>query len=119
MLGRKGTPGKYFATRRSAGPIIFASSGGGTAIGRRRPTIVTVTLGSAIARMSAALVVSASSPGTIRQLIVALARCGKALGACPPSNIVATQVVRNIELKVRSVETMASALLSLGSLESR
>src|SRR5947207_11913842 len=35
-----------------------------------------------------------SSPGRRRQLTVALAVCGSALSACPPSSFVATHVVR-------------------------
>ena len=34
-------------------------------------------------------------PGKMRQLMLALARCGKALSAWPPSSMVATQVVRS------------------------
>ena len=36
-------------------------------------------------------------PGKIRQFTLAVARWGNALLACPPSNRVATQVVRMIE----------------------
>ncbi|SKV58665.1 Uncharacterised protein [Mycobacteroides abscessus subsp. abscessus] len=37
-------------------------------------------------------------PGSIRQFTLAVARCGNALLACPPSIFVGTQVVRNIAL---------------------
>ena len=36
--------------------------------------------------------------GAMRQFTLASASCGSALGACPPLSMVATQVVRSIEL---------------------
>src|SRR5215469_687386 len=94
--GIKGTPGKYFATRFSAGPIILGSSGGGKAIGRTGGTAETLTQGSSIAATRAAFVSCTVSPGKIRQLTLAEARCGNALLAWPPSSRVATQVVRSM-----------------------
>jgi hypothetical protein len=49
MVETSGTPGKYFAISVSAGPMILASSGGGTARGRTGGTKVTFTPESAIA----------------------------------------------------------------------
>src|SRR5438034_1070258 len=94
--GTRGTPGKYLATSFSAGPRIFGSSGGGTATGRTGGTGVTLTPGSEMAATRAACVPATVSPGKIRQLTLAVARCGRALFACPASNSVATQVVRNV-----------------------
>ena len=50
--------------------------------------------GSATTRLSVASTSSGGSPGKIRQFTVARARCGNAFSACPPSSMVATQVVR-------------------------
>src|SRR5271167_3691877 len=96
MVGTKGTPGKYLATSASAGPKILGSSGGATATGRTGGTKVTLTPGSPITATKAARVSSTVSPGNIRQLTLAAARCGNALLAWPPSNSVATQVVRSM-----------------------
>src|SRR5690349_13197192 len=49
---------------------------------------------SLMTRVSVFSTAEASSPGSIRQLTVALAVCGSAFGAWPPSSIVATHVVR-------------------------
>src|SRR5882757_236233 len=92
MVGTSGTPGKYFATNLSAGPTIFGSSGGGMATGRIGGTGVTLTPGSPMTFTSVAWTASTVSPGNIRQFTFALARCGSALLAWPPSNRVATQV---------------------------
>src|SRR5258708_17661526 len=84
MEGINGTPGKYFATSFSAGPMILGSSGGGTAMGRIGCTGVTLTPASPIAATRAALVLSTLSPGEIRQLNFAPARRGKAVFAWAP-----------------------------------
>src|ERR1700689_4533842 len=96
MVGTTGTPGKYLADSFSAGPVILGSSGGGTASGRPGGNIVTVTPASPITVSRVALVPSTVSPGKIRQLTFAAARCGSALVAWPPSSKVATQVVRSM-----------------------
>src|SRR4029079_16789067 len=57
---------------------------------------VTDTCGSATTRVSAFCTSSTDSPGSTRQLTVARADCGNALTAWPPSNIVATHVVRSV-----------------------
>jgi dipeptidyl aminopeptidase/acylaminoacyl peptidase len=66
-------------TSFSAGPMILGSSGGGTAIGRTGGTTVTLTPGSPIAAIEGASVPSTVSPGKMRQLMFARARCGSAL----------------------------------------
>ena len=53
-----------------------------------------MTLGSAITRSRVARICSGASPGKMRQLTLARAVCGRALGAWPPESMVATQVVR-------------------------
>src|SRR5690242_783450 len=95
MDGTKGTPGKYFFSTASAGPITLGSSVGGLASGRIGGTGVMVILESPMTLAKAARVPSTVSPGKMRQLILAPARWGSALLAWPPSNRVATQVVRN------------------------
>ena len=100
----------------SAGPITFADSGGGGGVGEISPDRVTFTPGSAITRSSSARTSVAETPGKMRQLMFAPARCGKALGACPPSSRVATQVVRSMECQLGSRDTMASAAALVGSL---
>src|ERR1700759_828784 len=84
--GINGTPGKYFSTSFSAGPKMAGSSGGGTAIGRIGATGVILTPGSAIAATRAACVPSTDSPGKMRQLTFAVARCGNALLARRQTN---------------------------------
>src|SRR5579871_2406332 len=59
---------------------------------------VNATAVSATTERSVCSIVDASTPGMMRQLIVAVARCGRALRAWPPSSIVATQVVRSCAL---------------------
>src|SRR4051812_29656831 len=107
--GITGEPGKYLAASFSAGPMILGSSAGGWATGRIGRSGVIVTLGSPIGAVSAAWVSAPVRPGNIRQLIVAAALWGSALLAWPPSSKVATQVVRSIEWKLRSVSTIAAA----------
>src|SRR5271155_4083857 len=85
ICGMNGTPGKYFATSSSAGPIILGSSGGGKATGRIGGTIVNLTPGSPIAATSAACVPSTVSPGKIRQFTLAAARCGDGIIKWAPS----------------------------------
>jgi len=50
----------------------------------------------------------------MRQLMFASASWGSALVACPPESIVATHVVRSIELYRSSAATTSAALLSFG-----
>ena len=50
----------------------------------------------------------------MRQLMFASANCGRALVAWPPESMVATQVVRSMELYFGSAATTAAAVLSAG-----
>ena len=61
-------------------------------------TAVIETASSAITLFKAPRTFSVESPGSRRQFTLAAASCGSALRACPPSSIVATQVVRNCAL---------------------
>src|SRR6185437_3458842 len=94
MPGTTSTPGKRwwmvaataFITSGRRGEAGLSTGGGGfTSI---------FTEGSAIALASVACTAATCTPGKIRQLMFAVARCGNAFNACPPSSIVATQVVR-------------------------
>src|SRR5688572_25480707 len=96
ISGSIGRPGKYFAATALAGPTIFGSSVGGIAVGRTGWLIVTFTLGPA-SSFSLAKVASTVSPGKMRQLMLAVARCGSAFSAWPALTSVATQVVRRVE----------------------
>src|SRR5438270_2273191 len=60
-------------------------------------------------RRSVASTSSGVSPGRMRQLTVAVARCGSAFSACPPAIIVGTQVVRKSALKRADSESLAIA----------
>src|SRR3546814_13031859 len=55
----------------------------------------------------------------MRQLTLAVARWGRALGACPASTIVATQVVRTWPMNSGRVEMRSAAAVSAGSLAKR
>src|SRR5580698_2411955 len=95
-IGTTGTPGQNFAESFSKGPITAGVSGGGGELGPRVSSVVTFTAGSAASSSSFCRTDSGSTPGKMRQLMLARARCGRAFVACPASNMVATQVVRNV-----------------------
>src|ERR1700730_1945320 len=116
-MGSTGTPGKNSAASFFIGANTCAVSGGGGELGPRVSNVETTTFGSATNCSSLLRTVSASTPGQMRQLILALARCGSALVACPASSMVATQVVRSVALQLGSLaETSAMAAASFGSL---
>src|ERR1700733_11370216 len=89
--GSTGTPGQNAAVNFWIGPIISGVSGGGEAVGPRVSGEEIFTAGSATNSSSLARTVSVLTPGKIRQLIFARARCGSALVAWPASSMVATQ----------------------------
>src|SRR5258708_40248380 len=60
---------------------------------------LTVTFSSATTPFKVFSTKSGESSGMTRQFTVAAASCGNAFDACPPSSIVATQVVRSIEFQ--------------------
>src|SRR6202043_3356687 len=91
-------------------------SGGGGDVGPRVSSVVTLTAGSATNSSSFARTDSVLTPGKMRQLTIARARCGSALVAWPASSIVATQVVRSVAFQLGSLlETSASAGASVGT----
>jgi hypothetical protein len=76
-------------------------NGGGGELGPRSSSDVTCTASSATSSSSFLRTVSISTPGKIRQLMLARARCGSAFVAWPASSIVAIHVVRNIAFPPR------------------
>src|SRR5471030_384266 len=89
--------------------------GGGGELPPRISSVSTLTAGSAMARSSARRTVSCVTPGKMRQLMLARARCGRALVAWPASSMVATQVVRSIAAQPASrLDTSATAAASCG-----
>src|SRR5688572_11554286 len=96
ITGMTGTPGQYLAASgsmrdRTAG----AGADAGLAIGGS--STLTRTLSPASFRITVSTS-APGTPGTIRQLITALARCGRALFAWPASTLVATHVVLSCAL---------------------
>src|SRR5471032_2574713 len=95
--GTTGVPGQNSAVSFSIGPTTSERSGeGGLAAGTL--TRVTVMAGLPRALTMDCWTSSNDSPGSTRQFTVAVAVCGSAFVACPPSRRVATQVVRMMEL---------------------
>src|SRR5208337_1653386 len=104
--GTTGSPGHIAASVRFNVSFNSGKRGdGGTAtMGMSFPsevfsgTKVILSLGSATTRSNVLRTSSGSSPGNTRQLTLARAVCGRALGAWPPDSMVATQVVWRSEL---------------------
>ena len=114
-MGSTGTPGQNSAVSFSMGAMTSGVSGGGDAVGPRVSGEEILTIGSATNSSSLARTVSVVTPGKMRQLIFARARCGSAFVACPASSMVATQVVRSVAFQLGSLaETSASARVSPG-----
>src|SRR5580700_974628 len=115
-MGTTGTPGQNCAVSLSIGFRRAGVRGGGGEEGPRVSRVVTLTSGSAITRSRSARTDSAETPGKMRQLMLARARCGSALVAWPASSIVATQVVRSVAFQLGSLlETSAIDFASVGS----
>src|SRR5437773_10066027 len=112
--GTTGTPGHICELTASTGPTISRVSGGG---GEGVGSCVGVILILSFARTRARVFCTSAtgSPGRMRQFTVARARCGRALVACPASSIVATQVVRKVELLSAVADSRAIASGSGGS----
>ena len=97
MTGTTGMPGNCSATSCSIGPMIEAVSGdGGLGVG----VLVarSVMRSSGARRRRVASTSEAGSPGRMRQLTVSRADWGSAFSAWPAAIMVATQVVRSLEL---------------------
>src|SRR4029450_3843859 len=80
-IGTTGTPGHIWAETFSIGPRTLGVSGGGPTTASLRPSAGddTETAGSAASLISVWRTSSRGTPGKIRQLISAVARCGRAL----------------------------------------
>src|SRR6201997_2989320 len=93
MPGNTGTPVRDAAIALS----IAATRSGGRAeaavAAEPAVTSANVISGSAASRSSSAMISDRGWPGKIRQLMLALARCGRAFRAWPPWIMVTTQVV--------------------------
>ena len=72
----------------------------------------TDTPASSMTRMSSALMAAGSCPGKMRQLTLAVARWGRAFGACPPLICVATQLVCRMALAEGSLRNRSAAAAS-------
>src|SRR4051812_36809111 len=90
ITGTTTTPGHIASVIDSIGRISSGNSGEG-ALGFASSMNDTATLGSATTSASFSLTAAGDSPGRIRQFTVAVAVCGSALLAWPPSTRVATQ----------------------------
>src|ERR1700684_1628890 len=113
--GSTGTPGQNSAVSFSIGDMTAGVNGGGEAVGPRVSAEEILTAGSAANSSSFARTASAVTPGKMRQLTLARARCGSALVACPASSMVATQVVRNVAFQLGSLaDTTARACVLSG-----
>src|SRR3954465_6814580 len=97
MTGPTTAPGYISLVSDSTRFITSGRSGDGL-LGCASSTNSTLTFGSATISISFALTDAGDTPGRMRQLTLALAICGSALVAWPPSSFVATQVVRIIAL---------------------
>src|SRR5215472_10718177 len=97
MMGTTVTPGHISSVTRVIVSMICGVSGDG-GLGFAALTGVTLTLGLSMTRTSVCCTSFGSAPGNMRQLMFAVARCGSALAAWPALAIVATHVVRSVEL---------------------
>src|SRR5436190_13347576 len=95
-IGTTGTPGHMALEILSIGPSTDGGNevGGGGAL--RVLGMVTATFGSSTSLIRVWRTSSGATPGKMRQLTLAVARCGRALVAWPALSIVATQVVRSM-----------------------
>src|SRR2546430_17627405 len=107
-VGTTGTPGHICELTASTGATISRVSGGG---GERVASWVGVILilSFAMTRARVFCTSATGSPGRMRQFTVARARWGRALVGCPASSIVATQVVRRVELFSAVMDSRAIA----------
>src|SRR5262249_6837821 len=95
IIGTEGTPGHTAFVALLIAPIKSSRIGDGGLL-RGVPTTLRCTAVSATTFVNCAVTKPIESSGRTRQLTVAAASCGSALIACPPSSIVATQVVRSV-----------------------
>ena len=98
ITGTTMTPGNISFVSPSTAVMTSGRSAAGW-LGCASPTSETVIFGSASVSTIVCLTESTLTPGRMRQLTLAVASCGRALLAWPPSSRVATQVVRIIEFQ--------------------
>src|SRR5207248_1267567 len=106
MVATRGTPGQLivkilfiaWVSSGSSGEGGTATTGTGFPSGSVCDTMLIFTFGSLATRSRVLRISCGSSPGKMRQLTLARAVCGSALGAWPPESIVATHVVCSKEL---------------------
>ena len=87
MVGITATPGYMSRLSASMGPMTSRRKRRRCAGLFRRRLEFDLTPGSAMAAMSSWRISSALWPGNMRQLTLAVARCGRALGAWPPCDL--------------------------------
>src|SRR3954452_16880519 len=97
ITGKTIAPG-YICLVRDSTTDIRSGRSGEDLLGCASFTKATEIFGSASTSVSLAFTAVGATPGRIRQFTLALAICGSALVACPPSSFVATHVVRIIAL---------------------
>src|SRR5262245_46982552 len=113
MTGTTTAPGYICFVSDSTAVMTSARSGAG-GLGLAWPTNDTLIFGSARTSASLSFTEFGDMPGRIRQLTFALASCGSAFLACPPSSIVATHVVRIIEFQYGTCAARRSAAARSG-----
>ena len=91
MTGTTGTPGNIDVTIASVAVITSSLRTAGM-LGVASSTSDTSIAGSASTFVSCVTTAATGTPGRIRQFTLAVASCGSALGAWPPSSCVATHV---------------------------
>src|ERR1039457_1383157 len=111
ITGVRGVPGQRTCVSRvngsktagiGAGGTIAFLSGAVSEISPASETNFTLSLSSAKIEISCLRISSGEWPGKMRQFAMACAVCGRALLACRADNLVATQVVRKLALKLGS-----------------
>ena len=97
ITGTTTAPGNISLVSDSTAVITFGRSGDGL-LGCASSTNATVIFGSFRIPISVSFTATGETPGRMRQFTLALAICGSAFIACPPSSFVGTQVVRIMAL---------------------
>ena len=99
MAGTTGVPGQYSVVSLSTGPNTFGFRVcGPLGTSLRMAASVTLISGSPASSTSFCRTCSGVVPGKMRQLTLAVARCGSALVAWPPDSMVAIHVVCRMPL---------------------
>src|SRR5690242_21131174 len=109
IIGTVATPGQSSDVRPLTALSKSSRIGDGGAP-RGAPLTINFTAVSPITLRSVSVTYSTLSSGSTRQLTLAAASCGSAFNACPPSSIVATQVVRSVAFQ--GVDACASRVIA-------